>query len=106
MGLACEHECQSKSPFWTLAAIKLMLPAPAVGRSSHVLKPVGVWTRPTPDKDDDFIKPSYVPTRQEPFIQPYRREDQPLYSPAGPEFNPAELPEKQKEMPAGPKMPG
>jgi len=80
---------------------------PQVGRSSsHVLKPVGVWTRPTPDKDDDFIKPSYVPTRpQEPFIQPYRREDQPLYSPSGPEFSPSELPEKQKEMPAGPKMP-
>jgi hypothetical protein len=72
------------------------------------LAPMAVWTRPTPDKDDDFIKPSYVPTRpsSEPVIQPYRRDDQPLYSPVPSEFRPAELPDKAKEMPDAPKMPG
>jgi hypothetical protein len=39
-------------------------------------------------------------------IQPYRRDDQPLYTPSAPEFKPAELPEQQKEMPKGPTMPG
>jgi hypothetical protein len=66
-----------------------------------------VWTRPTPDRDADFIKPSYVPTRpsQAPAFEPYRREDQPLYAPSRPEFAPAEMPDKAKEMPEGPKMP-
>jgi hypothetical protein len=43
---------------------------------------------------------------QSPTITPYRRDDQPLYSPSAPEFKPAELPEQQKEMPKGPDMPG
>lgn len=65
-----------------------------------------VWTRPSPDKNDDFIKPSYVPRpSQEPVIQPYRREDAPLYAPTTPEFKPAELPGKPAEMPEAPKMP-
>lgn len=40
------------------------------------------------------------------MINPYRQDDQPLYTPSAPEFKPAELPEQQKEMPKGPTMPG
>ena len=63
-----------------------------------------IWTRPTPDRDADFIKPARVPSQ--PVWQPSREfnEAGPLYAPP-PEFRPAELPDKAKEMPAGPKMP-
>jgi len=72
-------------------------------RASHV---AAVWTRPTPDRNEDWIKPSYVPKpQQQPMIQP-REEPRPLYSPSAPEFRPAEMPDKQGEMPEGPKMPG
>lgn len=68
---------------------------------------VATWTRPTPDKDETWTKPSYVPTPgQSPVITPYREDDRPLYTPSAPEFRPAELPEQQKEMPKGPEMPG
>jgi hypothetical protein len=68
---------------------------------------VATWTRPTPDRDETWTKPSYVPTPGgSPVIQPYRTDDQPLYTPSAPEFKPAELPEQQKEMPKGPTMPG
>jgi hypothetical protein len=64
-----------------------------------------VWTRPTPDRDETWVRPSYIPNpQQQPVIQP-REEPRPLYAPA-PEFKPAETPDKQKEMPEGPKMPG
>lgn len=66
-----------------------------------------MWTRPTPDKDETWTRPSYVPTPgQSPVITPYRTDDQPLYTPSAPEFKPAEMPEQQKEMPKGPTMPG
>lgn len=69
--------------------------------------PAAVWTRPTPDRDEEFTRPSYVPSPgTTPVITPYRRDDQPLYTPGTPEFKPAELPEQQKEMPKGPSMPG
>lgn len=72
-------------------------------RAAHVCC---VWTRPTPDRNEDWVKPSYVPQpQQQPLIQP-REEPRPLYSPSAPEFRPAELPDKQTEMPEGPKMPG
>ncbi|GAX84843.1 hypothetical protein CEUSTIGMA_g12264.t1 [Chlamydomonas eustigma] len=62
-----------------------------------------IWTRPTPDRDADFVKPAYIPSQ--PVWQPSRREEgTPLYAPP-PEFRPAELPDKPTEMPAGPKMP-
>lgn len=65
-----------------------------------------VWTRPTPDRNEDWVKPSYIPApQQQPLIQP-REEPRPLYSPSAPEFKPAEMPDKQSEMPEGPKMPG
>ncbi|GBF92835.1 hypothetical protein Rsub_05454 [Raphidocelis subcapitata] len=64
-----------------------------------------VWTRPTPDRDENWVRPSYVPQpQQQPMIQP-REEPRPLYTPSTPEFKPAELPDKQSEMPEGPKMP-
>lgn len=67
---------------------------------------VATWTRPTPDRDENWTKPSYVPTPgQSPVITPYRGDDQPLYTPSAPEFKPAEMPEQQKEMPKGPSMP-
>jgi hypothetical protein len=84
-------------------------PTPALQQQAKQLRcpPSAVWTRPTPDKDEDFTRPSYVPTPGgSPVIQPYRRDDQPLYTPSTPEFKPAELPEQQKEMPKGPTMPG
>jgi hypothetical protein len=63
------------------------------------------WSRPTPDRNEQWVKPSYIPApNQAPVIQP-REEPRPLYSPA-PEFKPAENPDKQKEMPEAPKMPG
>lgn len=68
---------------------------------------VATWTRPTPDRDETWTKPSYVPRPgQSPVVQPYERENQPLYTPSAPEFIPAERPEQQKEMPKGPDMPG
>lgn len=71
------------------------------------LGPVAVWTRPTPDKNEDWTRPSYIPTPgQSPVVQPYRRDDQPLYTPSTPEFIPAERPEQAPEMPKGPNMPG
>ncbi|KAF6263082.1 hypothetical protein COO60DRAFT_1699007 [Scenedesmus sp. NREL 46B-D3] len=82
-------------------------PAPALQRLAQQLRcpPAAVWTRPTPDRDEDFTRPSYVPTPGgSPVVQPYR-DDQPLYTPSVPEFKPAELPEQQKEMPKGPTMP-
>eukprot|EP00882_Tetradesmus_deserticola_P019587 GHRQ01021092.1.p1 GENE.GHRQ01021092.1~~GHRQ01021092.1.p1 ORF type:complete len:245 (-),score=27.71 GHRQ01021092.1:347-1081(-) len=83
-------------------------PTPAAHRLAQQLRcpPAAVWTRPTPDRDEDFTRPSYVPTPGgSPVVQPYR-EDQPLYAPSAPEFKPAEMPEQQKEMPKGPTMPG
>lgn len=81
---------------------------PAAARTAAARSPtVATWTRPTPDRDETWTKPSYVPTPgQSPVIQPYRSDDQPLYTPSAPEFKPAELPEQQKEMPKGPNMPG
>lgn len=72
------------------------------------LHAVAMWTRPTPDRNEDWVKPSYVPQpNQQPIIQPWRQDEgKPLYAPSGPEFAPAELPEKTKEMPEGPTMPG
>jgi hypothetical protein len=65
-----------------------------------------MWTRPTPDRDESWVKPSYVPPpQQQPIIQP-REEPRPLYAPAAPEFRPSEAPDKTTEMPEGPKMPG
>lgn len=55
------------------------------------MRPVAVWTRPTPDRDADFIKPSYIPTPIQPSITP-GRQDSPIYAPVTPEFRPAELP--------------
>lgn len=68
---------------------------------------VAIWTRPTPDRDADFVKPSYLPTPgTTPLYQPGRREEgTPLYAPQPSEFRPAELPDRAKELPAGPKMP-
>lgn len=63
-----------------------------------------MWTRPTPDRDADWIKPSYVPQPVQPSITP-GREQGPLYAPTTPEFRPAELPEQTKELPSGPKLP-
>ena len=64
-----------------------------------------VWTRPSPNKDEEFIRPSYVPSpSQQPWVTPRREESGPLYTPP-PEFKPAELPDQYKEMPSGPKMP-
>lgn len=60
------------------------------------------WSRPTPDRDADFVKPSYVPL-QTPIYEP-RREEQTIYAPI-PEFKPSELPGKPGELPSGPKMP-
>jgi hypothetical protein len=83
--------------------------APALQHKTQQLRcpPAAVWTRPTPDRDEDFTRPSYIPQPGgSPVIQPYRRDDQPLYTPSTPEFKPAELPEQQKEMPKGPTMPG
>jgi hypothetical protein len=88
-------------------------PAPA-GSSSRAPPPPGrgarhvaaVWTRPTPDRNEDWVKPSYIPSpQQQPIFQP-REEPRPLYTPSAPEFRPAEMPDKEKEMPEGPKMPG
>ncbi|KAF5842904.1 hypothetical protein DUNSADRAFT_3931 [Dunaliella salina] len=76
----------------------------AAGRQTQA--PRAMWTRPTPGRDEDFVKPSYIPRPStQPIIQPNRREDQPLYSPAGPEFRPAERPEQPAELPEQPKMP-
>uniref|UniRef100_A0A7S3RAH3 Uncharacterized protein n=1 Tax=Dunaliella tertiolecta TaxID=3047 RepID=A0A7S3RAH3_DUNTE len=76
----------------------------AAGRQTQA--PRSMWTRPTPGRDEDFVKPSYIPRPStQPMIQPSRREEQPLYSPAGPEFRPAERPEQPKELPEQPKMP-
>lgn len=73
------------------------------GAPSHV---AAVWTRPTPDRNEDWVKPSYIPPPQQaPVILP-REEPRPLYAPAAPEFRPAETPDKQSEMPEAPKMPG
>eukprot|EP00877_Chromochloris_zofingiensis_P005598 jgi/Chrzof1/15039/Cz09g24260.t1 len=78
--------------------------ASARHRLSNV-KVVATWTPPRPDKDADFIKPSYVPSPQEPFIQPYRTDPQPLYAPSAPEFAPPDTPDQNREMPEAPKMP-
>ncbi|WIA17920.1 hypothetical protein OEZ85_009414 [Tetradesmus obliquus] len=83
-------------------------PTPALQQQAKQLRcpPAAVWTRPTPDRDENFTAPSYVPTPGgSPVINPYRQDDQPLYTPSAPEFKPAELPEQQKEMPKGPTMP-
>ncbi len=66
-------------------------------------RPSAVWTRPTPDRDTDWVKPSYIPTPVAPDFP--SRTDRPIYAPVTPEFRPAELPETPKEMPTGPKMP-
>ncbi|GLC40920.1 hypothetical protein PLESTB_000966700 [Pleodorina starrii] len=83
--------------------------APAQAGRRHTptiasLRTVAVWTRPTPDRDADFVKPSYIPRPVEPSIQP-SREDRPIYAPVTPEFRPAELPETPKELPSAPKLP-
>lgn len=72
------------------------------GRTA-ALSVTAVWTRPTPDRDENWTRPSYVPNS--PVYQPpLREEPRPLYSPA-PEFKPAEQPDREREMPSGPKMP-
>lgn len=77
---------------------------PAQGRA-RPCRPVAVWTRPTPDRDQDFVKPSYIPgPLTQPSINPGR--EQTIYMPSStPEFRPAELPDKAKELPSAPKMP-
>jgi hypothetical protein len=75
--------------------------------SSSVTPVVATWTRPTPDRDETWTRPSYVPSPgQSPAFTPAPREDQPLYAPSRPEFQPAERPEQGKELPKGPDMPG
>lgn len=78
---------------------------PAVHARRLCVAPVAVWTRPgQQDRDSDFVKPSYVPTPiTQPSINPGR--EQTVYTPSAPEFRPAELPDRAKEMPSGPKMP-
>ncbi|PNW82094.1 hypothetical protein CHLRE_06g273550v5 [Chlamydomonas reinhardtii] len=71
---------------------------------ASAVRPVAVWTRPTPDRDADFIKPSYIPTPIQPSITP-GRQDSPIYAPVTPEFRPAELPETPKELPNAPRLP-
>lgn len=69
--------------------------------------PVATWSRPTPDRNEEWTKPSYIPQPgQSPVVQPSRRDDQPLYAPSAPEFTPAERPEQGPEMPKGPTLPG
>lgn len=70
------------------------------------------WSRPTPDRDQDWIKPSYVPgPRTQPDFPTFRPDEpRPLYAPAAPEFSPAkERPESPafspKEMPKMPERP-
>eukprot|EP00879_Flechtneria_rotunda_P000570 GHRR01000677.1.p1 GENE.GHRR01000677.1~~GHRR01000677.1.p1 ORF type:complete len:132 (+),score=28.49 GHRR01000677.1:283-678(+) len=83
----------------------------AYGQGRQVLgkvqcPPMAVWTRPTPDKDENFTKPAYIPTpSQSPVVQPYWGDDRPLYAPTPNEFQQAEAPEQEKEMPKGPNMP-
>lgn len=81
-------------------------PRTARAHAPSAVRVVAIWTRPTPDRNEDWVKPSYLPRPMEqPAIQPSRREAEPLYAPT-PEFRPAELPEQgNKELPAGPKMP-
>ncbi|PNH04880.1 hypothetical protein TSOC_008908 [Tetrabaena socialis] len=67
------------------------------------VRPTAVWTRPTPDRDQEWIKPSYVPQPLQPSINPGR--ESPIYAPVTPEFRPAELPETPKELPNSPKLP-
>ncbi|KAG2502067.1 hypothetical protein HYH03_000561 [Edaphochlamys debaryana] len=64
---------------------------------------MAVWTRPTPDRDADFVRPSYIPQPVQPSINPGR--EQPIYAPVTPEFRPAELPENPKELPTAPRLP-
>jgi hypothetical protein len=78
----------------------------------HPIQPLeATWSRPTPDRDQDWVKPSYVPDRRtQPDLQPLFRpeEPRPLYAPAAPEFAPADRPESpaQYEPKEGmPKMP-
>eukprot|EP00798_Chlamydomonas_sp_ICE-L_P009991 gene9991-7872_t len=69
--------------------------------------PVATWSRPSPSRDEEWIKPSYIPgPSTTPMYEPRRNNDEarPLYNPT-PEFRPAELPDRNKEMPEGPKMP-
>ncbi len=67
-------------------------------------KPVAVWSRPQQDRDNDFVKPSYIPTPYQAPVNP-GREGAPLYAPSMPEFSPGERPDQSPELPAGPKMP-
>ncbi|GLI70305.1 hypothetical protein VaNZ11_015255 [Volvox africanus] len=86
---------------------RFRVPAQAGRRRTFVVtcvRPVAVWTRPTPDRDADFVKPSYIPQPVQPSFTP-SREDRPLYAPISPEFRPAELPETPKELPNAPKLP-
>lgn len=69
--------------------------------------PRATWSRPQVDRDNDFIKPSFVPKPfTTPLYQPDREEGKPLYSPP-PEMprRQSEVPDKSKELPEGPKMP-
>lgn len=64
-----------------------------------------MWTRPGQEgRDSDWIKPSYVPQPSPGFVP--ARPEREGYTPSAPEWGrQAELPEKAKEMPAGPLMP-
>ncbi|EFJ52863.1 hypothetical protein VOLCADRAFT_102817 [Volvox carteri f. nagariensis] len=93
---------------WVTASSQRFV-APTQGGHRHTpivpyIKPAAVWTRPTPDRDADFVKPSYIPQPVQPSVTP-SREDRPIYAPITPEFRPAELPETPKELPSAPKLP-
>uniref|UniRef100_A0A7R9Z5H1 Uncharacterized protein n=1 Tax=Chlamydomonas euryale TaxID=1486919 RepID=A0A7R9Z5H1_9CHLO len=70
--------------------------------------PSAVWSRPEQDRDNDFVKPSYVPKPfTTPIYQPERGDEaKPLYKPPPSEFRPSEKPERgNKELADPPKMP-
>ncbi|KAJ9534299.1 hypothetical protein QJQ45_007035 [Haematococcus lacustris] len=76
------------------------------GTTRATVRPDNTWSRPMPDRDADFVRPSYVPGPSTyPEMDPRRQQEvQPLYRPP-PEFKPAELPEKSADLPSGPTMP-
>lgn len=86
--------------------------APSASSLRHHQTPTqATWSRPTPDRDQDWIKPSYVPgPRTQPDVPTFRPDEpRPLYAPPAPEFQPAERPESPaftpKEMPKMPDRP-
>lgn len=64
-----------------------------------------MWTRPGQEgRDNDWIKPSYVPQPSPGFVP--ARPEREGYTPSAPEWGrQAEVPEKASEMPEGPLMP-